>query len=466
MIPEQARTGESEIRENGLTAYFSIDGDSYNFPIKYYGDKWRQFPDHMKEQLADMVSSLWVATIPAERKIFTSRLDNPDVEVIKYISYQSQNYYRNKVDAPSIEGNPELRITKGDNDWSDIELESGNCGVYFSGGRDIMSTLVFLEDAGYEPHLQMHNNDASWDTGEQARVEFTEEQEKHIDTLWNNRKVVKSGIEKEQNLSLYHVAPRSWMIFFSSLPFLKYDLQIYGNEATTTRYDKIAKNKILHSSWQQSMPSNWMMTRWADRHDINVRVGSILSEMGDYRLTKELVERRPDLWEVSNSCFFLNEETYEPCSKCHKCSRNAMILEAIGTKHPYDLDRLKDYKMDPAHIQWATIMPDDLAHINARNDGWYKRAPQVENERMEGLTFQPQRANPALFLTRDEFLNIYSSVMDDDACWLPTEHTPYHETEGPWVKTTDLEFVWDVISEWELTFEYRAKVTENNSLLQ
>lgn len=465
MIPKQARTGDIDIRENGLTAYFSVDGNSYNFPIKYYGNQWRSFPQYMKRQLGEMVSCLWVATIPADRKVFTHSLDDPDIEVIKYISYQSQNYYRNKVDSPSVEGNPELRITKGDNDWSEIELESGNCGIYFSGGRDIMSTLTFLEDAGYDPHLQMHNNDASWDTGELARETFSEDRQKHIDTLWNNRKVVKSGIEKEHNLSLYHVAPRSWMIFFSSLPFLKYDLQIYGNEATTTRYDKVAKNKILHSSWQQSMVSNWMMTRWADEHDIGVRVGSIIREMGDYRITKELVERRPDLWDLTKSCFFVDEDNdYKPCSKCHKCLRNALILEAIGHEHDYDLERLREYQMDPAHLQWATIMPDDLSHINSKV-GWYRRAPDQEIPRMEGLTFEPERANPAYFLNKEEFLNIYDSIMDDDLCWIPSEYADWEAT-GDYYPTDDLEEVWDIISEWQFPFEYNAKVKSNNSLLE
>lgn len=467
MIPDQARTGEVEVRENGITAYFSVDGENYNFPIKYYGDQWRRFPSHLKQQLGEMVSSLWVATIPADRKIFTHRLDEPDIDVLSYITYQSQNYYRNKADAPSIEGRPEVRVTEGENDWSDIELEHGNCGVYFSGGRDILSTLTFLEDAGYDPHLQMHNNDASWDTGEEAR-ESIQENGKDIDTLWNNRKVVKSAIEKEHNLSLYHVAPRSWMIFFSSLPFLKYDLQIYGNEATTTRYDAVGKNRILHSSWQQSMVSNWMMTRWAQAHGINLRVGSILREMGDYRLTKELVERRPDLWDISHSCFFVDiDNHYKPCSKCHKCLRNCMILEAIGAEHDYDIDRLKEYEMDPAHIQWATLMPDDLSHMNYLNGGWYRRAPSQEIPRMEGLTFEPQRANPAYFLNEDEFLNIYESVMDDDSCWIHVDDLPPEfEVGGEWLETTDLGLVYEIIDQWEFPFTYSSKIKKNTSLLQ
>lgn len=142
-----------------------------------------------------------------------------------------------------------------------------------------------------------------------------------------------------------------------------------------------------------------------------------------------------------------------------------MILEAIGHDHDYDLDRLREYQMDPAHLQWATIMPDDLSHINSKT-GWYKRAPDQEIPRMEGLTFEPERANPAYFLTRDEFLNIYSSIMDDDSCWLPTDHITENNYQYEWIETTDLEEVWDIISEWQFPFKYKAKVKSNNSLLE
>lgn len=462
MLPEQTRTGRVVVNEQGFTSHFSVDGDSHNFSVRYYDDQWKPFPDHLKKRLGEMVSSVWVAAIPSKRKIFTHRLDDPDIDLLEFIAYQTQGFYRRSMKYPAMEPNPTMMVTEGDSGWSEIELEDDGCGLYFSGGRDAFCTLGMLEDADYDPHLIMVNNGSSWDAGEKAREEFTEELDRHIDTAWNNFPVVKREITKEHGVFWHREAPIFYMTFLMSLPMLKKSLMFFGNEATTTRYCSVGKDRILNESWEQSMISTYLMTQWLQEHGVDARVGSILREMGDYRVMKELVERFPDYWDQAVSCFFVDKENeYSPCSKCHKCYRNYLCLRAIGadTSH-YDEERLAEYEIDPANLMWKTILPNDFAHINYYAEE-YVEAPNQKRPEIEGLMFKPERANPSYFLTRDEFKRIYQSVMDDDECWLLSEPGPQ------WISTRDLDHIYDIASEWSVEdqFDYSVKIRNNNSLL-
>lgn len=461
MLPGQSRTGKAVVREVGFTSHFSVDGENYSFSVKYHdGDQWKRFPDHLKKKVAELCSAAWVAAVPAQKKIFTHRLSDTDIEVLKYISFQSQGYYRYKVEYPGLEGRPELKVTRGDTNWSDLELDEEGCGVYFSGGRDAFATLALLEDAGYDPHLQMHNWGSTWETGEKARKKFQDEG-RDMDTLWNNKKVTERQISKDHNVYWLCEVPTFWLAFFESLPMLKHELMFFGNEATTTRFTSVGKDRILHSSWQQSMITNYLMTQWAEEHGINLRVGSILRELGDYRLTKELVERRPDYWDLSRSCFFVDDEDdFSPCSKCHKDFRNWMILQAIGHEDDrYDEKKLEEYEIDPAKLMWKTVLPNDFSHINYHTN-LYPDAPNQERPEIEGLMFKEDRANPAYFLTREEFNRIYEAIMDDDMAWIPNEN-------GEWTPESDLDKVYDTLEEWSVedVYSYSGKVRENNSLL-
>lgn len=460
MLPGQSRTGKAVVRENGFTSHFSIDGENYSFSVKYHGDNWKRFPEHLKKKVAELCCSTWVASVPAQKKIFTHRLDDSDVEVIKYISYQSQGYYRNKMEYPGLEGRPELRITRGETSWDQIELDNDSCGVYFSGGRDAFATLALLEDAGYDPHLQMHNWGSTWETGEKARETF-EEEDRDMTTCWNNKKVTERQISKNHNIYWLCEVPTFWLAFFESIPMLEQELMFFGNEATTTRYTSVGKDRILHSSWQQSMITNYLMTEWAEENGINLRVGSLLREMGDYRLTRELLERRPDYWELSRSCFFVDDEDdYSPCSKCHKDYRNWIILQALGHDDPrYDEERLGQYEIDPAKLMWKTLLPNDFSHINYHTD-LYPDAPNQERPEVEGLMFKKDRANPSYFLSREEFNRIYQAIMGDDEAWLPTE-------SGRWQSMDSLDAVYETIDDWsvEEQFDYAGKVKKNTSLL-
>lgn len=464
MIPEVARTGKVKLRDSGFTVHFSVDNQNYSSSFKYYEeDKWKQFPRHLKRKLGEILSSVWVCCIPSEKKIITYGMGDADVDLLEYLTYQSQNYYRSKVGSPSIPDRPHLHVTKTDNDWSAIDLNDDDVGLYFSGGRDAFSTLCMLEDAGYNPHLQMHNDSSSWETGEEAREDFMENRDRHIDTVWNNLKVTFREVEKDHRVFMHHLAPKFWLVFFSSLPLLEHKLQFFGNEATTTRYESVGKDRVLHASWQQSMVSCWMMTKWARGNGIDLGVGSILREMGDYRVLKEIAERRPDYWDISHSCFFVDvDNDYQPCSKCHKDFRNWMILEALDMDHPYDSQRLKQFEIDPAHLMWKTMLPKDLAHINHLNGRLVPEMPAEKNIRMEGLTFHPERANPSHFMNKEQFLRIYESVMDDDSCWLPKD---VDATYPSFEETSDLERVWETISEWDFPFKYMTVIKSNNSLL-
>lgn len=460
MLPEVVRTGQVNVRERGFTSYFSVDGKSHNFSVRYYEDAWKEFPDHLKKRLAQMVSSVWVASIPSQEKVFTHRLNQADVDLLKFISYQTQGYYRRSMNYPSLTERPMLHITEGDGDWSDMELEQDECGLYFSGGRDAFCSLGLLEDAGYDVHIQMHNNGSPWDAGEKAREGF-DEQERHIDTLWNNESVLKREITKDHKVFWHKECPTFFLKFFSSLPLLKQGLMFFGNEATTTRFTSVGKDRILNGSWEQSQTTTYLMTKWAQENGIELRVGSILREMGDYRVLKELVERWPDYWDLSISCFFVDQDNdYQPCSKCHKCFRNYLTMEAIGAEHKYDMERIRNYEIDPSALMWKTLLPNDMSHINEHNDGIFADVPSQHRPEIEGLMFKKDRANPAYFLSRDEFKRIYDVVRDDDTCWLVDD-------DKGWKSVFDLDEVYDQLEEWNVEdqFDFEAKVKRNNSLL-
>lgn len=475
MLPETVRTGDVTIKEQGFTSYFSVDGESHSFSVRYYDNDWKPFPDHLKKRLARMVSSVWVASIPAKEKVFTHRLNDADIELLEFITYQTQGHYRRAMKYPSLESNPTMHVTEGDDDWSDIELDDEGCGLYFSGGRDAFSTLGLLEDADYDPHLLQVNNGSSWDAGEKSRETFMEDWDRHIDTAWNNFPVLKREITKDHGIFWHREAPIFYMTFFMSLPILEKSLMFFGNEATTTRFCNVGRDRILNSSWEQSQFSTYLMTQWAQKNGFDLRVGSILREMGDYRVMKELVERHRDYWDLSVSCFFVDTDNdYSPCSKCHKDFRNYLCLSAIGADtSQYDMERLQEFEMDPANLMWKTLLPNDFAHMvhkgiledqligdmNFSMD--FLDIPAQERPEIEGLMFKRERANPSYFLDREEFKRIYEAVMDDDSAHLPVDDG------ANWYHTEDLDHVYDVISEWDVadTFDYSAKITSNNSLL-
>jgi hypothetical protein len=459
MIPSQTRTGGVEIKEQGFTSYFSVDGTPHSFSTRYYDGHWRPFPDHLKRRLAQIVGSVWVASIPAEDKIFTHRLNEADIDMLKFIAYQTQGAYRKSMKYPALENRPTLHVTRDNHDWSDIELKTDDCGVYFSGGRDAFCTLGLLEEAGYTPHLQMHNNGSSWDAGELAREEF-KERGRQVDTVWNNFSLLKREITKEHDIYWHLESPIFHMTFFESLPMLQQELMFFGNEATTTRYTWVGKDRIHHQSWEQSITATHLMTKWAQENGINLRVGSILREMGDYRVMKELTERYPDYRDLSRSCFFVNTDNeYEPCSKCNKDMRHWLALKAFGgPTDRYDEDRLREHKPDPSILMQDMLLPNDISHMNALTGGFFTDVPEATCPEVEGLMFKKDRSNPSRFLTRDEFKNIYQVVMDDDKCWLLFESGS---------STTDLDYVYDVTEEWDIeqAFDYSVPVEENNSLL-
>ena len=463
MIPQTAKTGKVNIRENGFTSYFSVDAKTHSFSVKYYEkEKWRAYPDHLKEYVAELVSSVWVAAIPAENKVFTSKLSEADVELMEFIAYQTQGFYRHEMGYPSIEDSPELHVTLGEKDWSDWELRDDECSLFFSGGRDAFCTLGILEDAGYEPHLHMHNNDTSWDAGELARETFQEEG-RELDTIWSNFPLVKREITREHDIYWQLEAPKFFMMFFSLFPILEQELVIFGNEATTTRFVRIAKERILHKSWEQSQITNYRMTQWAEKSGLPIRTGSVIREMADYRVVKELAERWPNYDDIARSCFFVNtkDDDYPACSRCHKDFRNFMAREAIGADTSrYDEERLEEFKIEAEELMWKTLLTEDFLHMNELSN-MFPLKPKKEFEPVEGLMFRPTRANPSYFLNEDEFVRIYESAMDDDYAWIPSEPGPR------WISYNNLSEVYDTISDWDTgeSFEFQLPIKDNNSLL-
>lgn len=460
MLPEITRTGRVEIKEQGFTSYFSVDGEAHSFSTRYYDNDWRPFPDHLKRKLGQLISSVWVAAIPSQEKVFTHRLSEADIKYLKYISYQTQGLYRMNMRYPSLESDPTLHVTPGETDWSDLDLKEDSCGVYFSGGRDAFCTLGLLEDAGYDPHLMMFNNGSSWDAGENARNYF-EEEGRDVNTAWNNFSLLKREITKEHGIFWHLEAPIFQMTWLMSLPMLEHKLNFFGNEATTTRYTSVGKDKILHHSWEQSVHTNQMMTEWSQKEGIGQRVGSIVREMDQYRIMKELYERFPDYWEHAVSCFFVNkDDDYSPCSKCHKCQRNYLVLKAIGgDTSQYDEERIEEYGKDPSDLLWKTMLPNDLSHVNYHIDR-YPDYPNQKRREVEGAVFKEERTKPTHFLTRKEFKRVYSSVMDDDECWVLSEPGP------KWIPVEDLDHMYDVVEDFETPeLGVDTNVENNNSLL-
>lgn len=457
-LPEVTRTGEAQIRENGFTSYFSVDGNSHSFSVRYYGDCWRNFPKHLKKEVARMVSSVWVAAIPSQEKVFTHRVDDHDIKLLKFISYQNQAHYRKSMKYPSMESSPTLHVTKGGKDWSDIELDDGY-GVYFSGGRDAFTTLGLVEEAGYDPHIQMHNNGSAWDAGEKAREAFKAEN-REIDYVWNNFPVIKREITKEHGIFWHLEAPVFHMTFLESLPLIRKKTMLFGNEATTTRYAQIAKDEIFRQSWEQSIMTTDLMTKWAQGKGIDLRVGSILREMSDYRVTKTLYERYPEYADLAISCFFVNaDDDFSPCSKCAKCHRKYLALEALGYDHNFDEERLQKFKMGPADLMADTLLPNDLSHMNSKVN-FYPDVPAERCPEVEGLMFREDRCSPARLFERDEFLEMYDVIRGDDDCWIVSE-------DNEWEVVEDLDTVYDRVSGWNVQdrLDYSIDVEKNGSLL-
>lgn len=472
MIPQVNRTGKVELNERGFTVWFSVDNQSHTFSVKYYErDKWRTYPDHLKKYVAELVGAVWVAAIPSENKVFTHKLSEADVELLKFITYQTQGLYRYRMQYPSIEDRPKMKVTYGERDWQEMLplLGDDDCSLFFSGGRDAFTALGILEDAGYDPHLHMHNIDTSWDAGELARSTF-DKQGRDFDTIWNNLGVLKREITREHNVFWKLEVPKFFVMFFSAFPYLDQELLLFGSEATTTRFVKVAKDRLLHQSWEQSLFANYYMTQWAENSGLPLRVGSINRGLTNYRTIKILGERYPDYDEIARSCFFVNtnEEDYPPCSRCHKDFRNYLCRKAayLDTSM-YDEEQLSEYKIDPANLEWQTLFPSELSHINA-NVHYFPDVIPMKSPNVEGVMMMPDKCNPTYFLTREEFIKIYEAVRGEDDYWLPADPDVDWQSETDyWIPTRDPDKAYDILESWDTLdmYDYSTKVTRNNSLL-
>lgn len=456
MIPEVVRTQSIEVKENGFTASFSVDNKPHDFFIKYYErDEWVQFPDHLKKYVAELVCSSWVAAVPAQDKIFTFRLSEPDIEVIRFISYQSQSCYASRLDYPAMERRPKHHVTRGQRDWSEFEVDEDGVGLYFSGGRNSFYTLGILEEAGFDTHLQMHNSDNSWEAGQNARTVF-EDLERPIDTLWTNFAVVKREITNEHNVFWQDEAPFYWIMYFTSLPYLQYDLNLFGFDASDTGFERVGKDMILDRDWEKSMFSTYYMTRWAQDSGLPLRVGSILRENADSRIDSDLYQRFTDYFRYAVSCPYVDWDSNElaKCSRCLKCQRNYFIRKYSGVSSEVDEDKIAKFRPDADKLIESELLLTDFAHVNA--NGVYPREPASRNAAVDGLMFKKDRGNPSYFLTESEFKSLYHAMANrlnvfDVSDW----------------KGVGIDELWDLLQEWDIEsqYKYNGVVKSNNSLL-
>jgi hypothetical protein len=238
-----------------------------------------------------------------------------------------------------------------------------------------------------------------------------------------------------------------------------------SGELTLTHVVHYAGRRIFNNLFDQVFPASVLINRLLEKKGLPP-VLSVIQGLTVYGVQKILKVHFPQEISHQLTCnhpvWDEKRKQWRCCSQCEVCRSLYITVKALGMSPDMvrlDEEKLLKNRVNPEEMVGPAISQAEVEHCLAADNTYAPDYKGVIHPEVGGIQFSPAYHNPTLALSHDEYLRIYGNLdnMARGGVYISTNDKP---------KQSNLEEVWEILSNYDYTFDGReSKLVErsNNS---
>ncbi len=453
-----ARLKQVEPHSRGCTLTLDILGREFEADFSYTSSLRL---DRSCQKLASILAGNFALSYLPLDEIEFSCSDEEEFRLMSTLAYQSRMSYayfvrqNKRVSEHLLNSKPCYRWKKAEVDRVDAVQDTDSVLCFYSGGKDSTLSLKILDTAGYRalPFVTSLKKDEYRHTSDDApqslnasRRDFAKANT-NIDEIKPFFSEVTGYPLLEGTIRLYWVA--------SALPLatgIKARYISLSGELTLTHVVHYAGRRIFNNLFDQVFPAGVLVNRLLERKGLPP-VLSVIQGLSVYGVQKILKTHFPQEIAHQLTCnhpiWDEGKKQWRCCSQCEVCRSLYVIVKALGMSPDMvrlDEEKLLKNRVNPEEMVGPAISQEEVEHCLAIDSTYAPDYRGIIHPEVNGIRFSPAYHNPTLVLSHDEYLRIYGTLnnMLRGGVYISTNGSP---------KQSSLEEVWNVLSDYDYTFD-------------